>query len=402
METINRLGILGGSFDPIHNAHYMLAKQAMEQFHLDLVWFMPSGVSYHKGHGMTDTAHRVRMIELAIAEEPRFSCSDLDISRTGNTYTADTLRIVKERYPHSEVFFLMGADSLMHIENWYRPDVIFECATIIAARRPGHDDIALLAKREELKERFQARIEMLDVLYTDISSSHIRHALLNGESLEDFLSKPVEEYIYLHGLYQDVKPMHIDEITGDLKRRLKPSRFLHTMGVADTAAALAKHYGFSVEKAYLTGLLHDCAKYMSADEEIKCANMADIPLTEVEIACPALIHAKLGAYYAKERYHIRDEEILDAIRYHTTGRPDMTWLECIIYIADYIEPQRKEAPHLSELREMAYHNLDATIAQVAADTLSYLEQKGSVIDELSRKTCNFYQTQVQKERSEDE
>jgi len=111
-----------------------------------------------------------------------------------------------------------------------------------------------------------------------------------------------------------------------------------------------------------------------------------------------LIHAKLGAYYAKERYRVQDEDILNAVRFHTTGRPGMSLLECIIYIADYIEPGRCDAPHLTELRELAFQSLEDTIAWIAADTLEYLENKGSVIDDMSRKTCDYYQTLQQKER----
>ncbi len=392
METIKRLGILGGSFDPIHNAHVMLAQQAMAQFQLDQVWFMPSGVSYHKGHDMTPTEHRVAMVNLAIQKEPRFLCSDLDIARTGNTYTADTLRMVKEEHPDAEIFFLMGADSLMNMENWYLPEVIFSCATILAARRPGNDDEKLLAKRSDLMARFQARIELLDLLYADISSSQIRTALAEGITLDKLVPMEVETYIRKHHLYQAKEPASAREIQDDLKKRLKPSRFAHTLGVAQTAQKLAKKHGCDETQAYVAGLLHDCAKYMSADEEVKCANMAGITLTDYELACPALIHAKLGVYYAKERYRIQDPDILNAIRYHTTGRPGMSLLECILYVADYIEPGRAEAPHLSELRELSQLDLNRTIAWIADDTLVYLETKGSVIDEMSRKTRDYYRS----------
>lgn len=391
METIKKLGILGGSFDPIHRAHLMLAEEALSQCGLEQVWFMPSGISYHKGREMTPTEHRVAMVQLAIDGNPNFAFSDLDISREGNTYTADTLRILHERMPDAELYFLVGADSLMNMENWYRPEVIFEHAVILAARRPGSNDRVLSEKQEELKRRFHARIRILDCMYADISSSQIREALASGDSTEEMLPETVFRYIREHGLYEDRKPMTAAEILEDLKTRLKESRYRHTIGVAETARELALRWGEDPDRAYLAGVLHDCAKYLSGEEELRRAHMAGIGLTPCEEACPALIHAKLGAYYAKERYHITDPEVLDAIRYHTTGRPAMTLLESILFVADYVEPGRTEAPHLEEFRALAFQDLPQTIYRIAGDTLAYLEKKGSVIDDMSRRTCEFYQ-----------
>jgi nicotinate-nucleotide adenylyltransferase len=397
METLKRLGIFGGSFDPIHRAHLKLAEQALTQYSLDQVWFVPSGISYHKGHEMTPAGHRVAMVKLAIVREPRFVFSDLDIAREGNTYTADTLAFLKESMPDTELFFLVGADSLMNMENWYRPEAIFSAAHILAAGRPGNPESELHDKAEDLRKRFGARISWLDAGYTDISSSQIREAIRQGKDLSGFVLPEVEAYICEHGLYQGTGRWTAEEILADLKQRLKPGRFAHTLGVADTAKRLAAHYGAEEDKAYLSGVLHDCAKYLSGDEQIRRARMAGIALTDSELRCPALIHAKLGAYYARERYGIGDEDILNAIRYHTTGRPGMSLLECILYIADYVEPGRKEAPHLEELRRLAFQNLEETVYRISEDTVAYLEGIGSVIDEASRRTGDYYRNMIRKE-----
>lgn len=389
METKKRLGIFGGSFDPVHRAHLKLAKQAKKQFVLDEVWFVPSGVSYHKGNEMTSAHHRVEMLRRAIRGEEGFAVSDLDIARSGNTYTADTLTFLREQDPDTDLFFLAGADSLLNMENWYHPEVVFRTAEILAAERPGSSEEALRAKAGELRERFGARIAWVDGLYEEISSRQIREAVRLGESLSAYVTPEVEAYIQEQDLYREVEKTP-GEILEDLKNRLKPSRLAHTLGVAETARELAACYGADVDKAYLAGLLHDCAKDIPDEEQVHRAKMAGISLSGQELQAPALIHAKLGAYYARERYGIRDVEILDAIRYHTTGRPAMTLLEAILYIADYIEPGRKEAPHLPELRRLAKKSKEETVCRIAEDTLAYLTEKGGVIDETSRETAAYY------------
>lgn len=397
METKKRLGIFGGSFDPIHRAHWKLARQAKEQFELDEVWFVPSGISYHKGNEMTSAEHRVEMIRRAIRGEAGFLFSDLDIARSGNTYTADTLAFLKKGQPDTELFFLVGGDSLMNMENWYHPEVIFQTARILAALRPGNTREELREKAEELRKRFGAVIDWVDGLYEEISSRQIREAVSRGESLSAYVAPEVEAYIYEQGLYRE-QAKTPEEIRKDLEKRLKPGRLVHTLGVAKTAEELAVRYGAEREKAYLAGLLHDCAKDVPDGEQIHRAKMAGISLSEAELRSPALIHAKLGAYYARERYGIRDEEILDAIRYHTTGRPAMSRLEEILYIADYIEPGRKEAPHLSEIRRLAKESREETIYRIAADTLDYLSESGAVIDETSRETARYYQDLLQRKK----
>ncbi|MCI8514840.1 MAG: nicotinate (nicotinamide) nucleotide adenylyltransferase [Lachnospiraceae bacterium] len=399
METKKRMGIFGGSFDPIHRAHQKLAKQALEQFLLDEVWFVPSGVSYHKGNEMTSAHHRVQMIKRAIRNEEKFFFSDLDIARSGNTYTADTLAFLKEQKPDTELFFIAGADSLLNMENWYRPEAIFTAARILVAKRPGSPERELLIKAEELKEKFGARIDWIEGLYEDVSSRQIREAVQRGESLSDYVIPEVERYIREHELYRD-QPKTPEEIRKDLEKRLNPHRFAHTLGVARTAEELAAAYGADGEKAYLAGLLHDCAKDIPDKDQIHRAKMAGLTLSEQELLSPALIHAKLGAYYARERYGVRDEEILNAIRYHTTGRPAMTLLETILYIADYIEPGRENAPRLPELRHKAQGAREEVVCRIAEDTLEYLERCGAIIDNVSRETAEYYKRFMTDERND--
>ena len=185
--------------------------------------------------------------------------------------------------------------------------------------------------------------------------------------------------------------MDIIEIEDSLRDELPKDRFRHTMGVANTAACLAMRFGYDSERAYLTGLLHDCSKGYKSSEQAELAGNFNLKLSEIEVLNPALIHAKTGAYLANLKYGIKDEEILSAIRCHTTGKPDMTMLEKIIYIADYIEPNRKKQPHLKEIRKACFEDLDKGLLMILSDTVEYLKNNSPEnIDEMTLKTCEYY------------
>lgn len=175
-----------------------------------------------------------------------------------------------------------------------------------------------------------------------------------------------------------------------LERALNPNRYEHTLGVAYTAAALAMRYDYDVEKARIAGLLHDCAKCIPEKKRLKLCKQYQIPLTEAELASPGLIHAKLGAYVAQDKYGITDPEILSAITWHTTGRPEMSLLEKIIYISDYIEPRRHKAVRLAQIRKTAFLDLDQALMMILEDSISYLNASGKKIDLTTQNTYDYY------------
>ena len=168
------------------------------------------------------------------------------------------------------------------------------------------------------------------------------------------------------------------------------SRYEHTLGVEFTAASLAMRYEVDIEKAELAGLLHDCAKCIDSEDTLDECKKYNIELTDVEKRNPFLIHSKLGAVPAKKLYGVDDEDIISAIRFHTTGKPDMTMLEKIIFIADYIEPGRDKAPNLKELRKMSFIDIDEAMYMILKDTLDYLDKGEGEKDELTRDTYLFY------------
>lgn len=181
-----------------------------------------------------------------------------------------------------------------------------------------------------------------------------------------------------------------EEISSELKTALSKDRYEHTLGVAYTAAALAMRYEKDIDKAMLSGLLHDCAKCYSEKEKFEKCNHYNIELSQIEIENPSLIHAKLGAAVAKDLYGITDTEVLDSIRYHTTGRPSMSWLEQIIFISDYIEPQRKVAPNLKKIRKESFMDLNKGTTMILRNILSYLYSRHNPIDPMTQKTYDYY------------
>ena len=175
-----------------------------------------------------------------------------------------------------------------------------------------------------------------------------------------------------------------------LKNRLSPMRYEHSLSVSFTCMSLAMRYGYDMNKAELAGLMHDCGKRYSDEVILKKCLKHGIPVTESENKALAVLHAKYGAWLAENKYQIRDEEILSAIACHTTGKPDMTVLDKILYIADYIEPRRYKAENLPEMRAMAYVDLDQTMYAILDGTLEYLTKKGGSIDPMTREAHIYF------------
>lgn len=184
--------------------------------------------------------------------------------------------------------------------------------------------------------------------------------------------------------------MNYEKLEKQLKKELDNDRFRHTIGVAHTAAALAMRFGYDMDKAYLAGLLHDCAKCISNDKKLLLCEKNKLEVSEIEKQSPFLLHAKLGSFLAKEKYGVEDEEILSAIRWHTTGHAQMTLLEKIIYIADYIEPNRKKLPNLTLVRGLCFANLNTGLRKILEDSLEYLKSKNNPIDPLTQETYDYY------------
>ncbi|MCI9125470.1 MAG: HD domain-containing protein [Eubacterium sp.] len=175
-----------------------------------------------------------------------------------------------------------------------------------------------------------------------------------------------------------------------LQRDMDKDRYQHTLGVMYTSASLAMAYHYDVKQAMLAGLLHDCAKCVPHEKKLELCRKNHIETTPIERENPFLLHAKVGALLARKKYDVKDQEILHAIAVHTTGCPDMNTLDMILFVADYIEPGRDKAQNLSEIREMAFQNLELTVEKILSDTLHYLNEKSGGIDPMTEITYEYY------------
>lgn len=396
---MKKIGILGGTFNPIHNAHLMMAQAAYEQYQLDEVWFMPSKNPPHKRkENIVSEQHRSRMIQFAIDGAKQFSFSCLELEREGITYTYETLAQCVEKYPDTKFYFIVGGDSLRDFEQWYRPETIVSFCTVLATSRNGMSEEELKRRCEQLSAKLGGVFLPVMMPQIAISSMEIRQLLADGKALNGIVPNKVSRYIQFHGLYQEepIKKIERKEWNSYLASTLRPKRYEHTIGVANTAMQLAAvHIGTkeACKRAKWAGLLHDCAKYLTDAEMLIYCKEYDISLSTVEMQNPALIHGKLGAYFAKHRYGVTDEEICSAICCHTTGKPNMTTLEKILYVADFIEPGRKmdSMPYsLMEVRKMCFCDLDKGLRMTLANTVHYLQKGNYPIDDTTLQTYDYY------------
>lgn len=395
-----RIGIMGGTFNPIHNVHLIMAEEARRQFQLKKVLFIPSKNPPHKKKKtIVSDEHRKRMIQHAIQGNHAFLFSDMELEREGTTYTKDTLSALKQLYPKDKFYFIVGGDSLASMEMWYEPSYIFKNCRILAANRDETDGRQIRKLKTRYEKNYGAEISEIKMPPISISSEMIRNKLADHSSISGYVPACVERYIRANQLYGCLDPLFLhtpseQEVIRYLDANLKPKRFLHTLGVAATAANLAAVHHGNPKEAYLAGLLHDCAKYLTGEEGVELCDQEQIPLSEVERKNTVLIHGKLGAHFAKTRYGVENEEILSAIRYHTTGRPGMGLLEKIIYLADFMEPGRKMEcqPHtLTEIRNVCYIDINEALRMALECCIGYLQQTHELeLDPLTLETYEYY------------
>ena len=252
-----RIGIMGGTLDPVHNGHIEIARSVRAELGLDGVMLLPAGDPPHKKRE-SDKLDRLEMAKRAAAEFDWMFVSDLEIARKGTTYTVDTLRALKRKQPDAEWIYIIGADTLNILDSWRNFPEIAQLCAFAAVSRPGVSGERAYAAL--LKERYGAEIIFAKASGPDISSTAIRARVAEGRSIRGLAPDSVCDYIREKGLYLCAYTWNELEVL--LSERLKPARFRHTMGVAETAERLARKYGADPMRARLAGMLHDCAKSM--------------------------------------------------------------------------------------------------------------------------------------------
>ena len=370
-----KVGIMGGTFNPIHEGHLMIARAAKKAAGLDRVIFLPSGQPPHKQNtSLAPAVSRLNMTILAVNGQEGFEVSDMEVLREGTTYTVDTMRELTSTRPDVEWYYIIGGDTLFQLPTWRTPEKIAGLLKggMIVVPRPGADYEALHEQAEKLKGSIGLKTLIAGEGGPDISSTEIRERLMKGEAVNGLIPQAVADYITLHGRYG----VPYGQMTMMLKKSLSEYRLRHTLSVAETAVWLARQFGVDPVQAHMAGMLHDCAKGMDAPTLLQLIRSGGISADELELSMPALLHAPAGAALARSQYHVSDQGVLSAIRWHTTGRRNMTQLEKVVYLADMIEPGRAMYPGLEELRQCARENLDEAVHMAAAQSASYVAARG--------------------------
>lgn len=386
---MKKYGIIGGTFNPIHNAHIYIAYEAMRQLNLDKVIFMVAGVPPHKlNKEIVEATARLDMVKLAIQDYKEFEASDYEIQKKGLSYTYETLETLKTK--DVELFFITGADCLLNIEKWKNPQRILNSAKFVVFNRGGYNLENLNNQKSYIEKKYKTNILFLNIINLEISSSIIRNRIKSKERVDFFIPSSVLSYIKQNNLYSEKGEvsMTINEIKTYLKQNLKEGRYNHVLGVVETAKELAKINNVSEEKAEIAALGHDIAKNLTTEEMLKIIEKANIILSKSEEKTKELWHSIIAPILAKEKLGILDEEILSAMRWHTTGKENMSKLEKIIYIADMIEPGRN-FPGVQELRKATYEDLDKGVLMGLNHTINYLSKKNLLIDENTIKARNY-------------
>ncbi len=378
-----KIGIMGGTFNPIHNAHIELAYKALLQYKLDKVLFITNGNPPHKKNSsVLDCNIRHKMVKLAIADYPKFEAYDYEIKKETPSYSYDTLQHLKRLDKTNELYFIIGADSLHDITSWAKPRLVMELCTLLIYNREGYDAQSDLL---ELKKNYYLKSEFINAPNVDISSSDIRKKIENNEDVSGYLPEDVYEFIKRNSLYQKKK----SSLKRSLRKQLKPQRFFHSVNVCNMASEMAEIFRFNKTKAYLAGLLHDCAKCIPYEKMLKMCEDLEVELDEYESRTPALIHAKLGEKVAIAQYGIYDEEILESIRYHTLGHPDMGNIAKIVFVADMLEPSRC-FDGIDELRKIAKKDLDLAVYECTKKTIDFNVAKNRPVHPMAYKMLEAF------------
>ena len=357
------IAIYGGSFNPPHLGHAAAVRSAWEQLRPDRFLIIPAAVPPHKSlaQGSPTGEERLELCRLACAPFPWAEVLDLELKREGKSYTADTLEEIRRMYPADELWLLMGTDMFLTLQAWHDPQRILSLAGIAAFGRTEEDTEELFSvQRDYLYRTFPgARIFTLTIPgVVDVSSTELRDELRTGKG-GAALPPAVYGYILRKGLYgvqADLKHLTLSQLRPVALSYLKYKRIPHVLGTEQEAIRLAERYGGDVEKARVAALLHDCTKKLDMEEQLALCRHYGIELDELEQKALKLLHAKTGAAIARDVFGV-DEEIYHAIWWHTTGHANMTLLEKIIYLADYIEPSR-DFPGVDKLRKVCYEDLD--------------------------------------------
>lgn len=384
-----RIGIYGGAFNPPHTGHIRAAEYAVQALNLDKLLLIPSCTSPHKPlpAGSAEPEQRLAMTKLWAGE--KMEVCDIELSRGGTSYTYETVEYLKKQYPDDELVLFMGTDMFLSFHTWKEPERILKCVSLAVFYRGDKGEKETIAARHREYETQGHKVYLVENPVTEISSTQLRRMLV-FQCAAPFLDEKVASYIQDNGLYataENYKNLPMDKLETVVVGLLNPNRVRHVLGCRDTAAGLARVWGADETDAARAGLLHDITKALDGPLQLTLCHEYGKVLDEFSENNPKTLHALTGSMVA-ERIFGENKAVVSAIESHTTGKPAMNTLEKIIYVADYMEPNR-DFPGVEELRRLAYTDLDGALKLGLEMTLAMLRQQKRQISPASSQALAY-------------
>ena len=384
-----KIAMFGGSFNPPHMGHVEAARSVIASIHPDRLLIMPTCVSPHKAMaGDTPPPEkRLELCRLAFAGLPEAEVSDLEMRRAGKSYTVDTLQQLKELYPDAELTLVMGTDMILSLESWKDPETIMQLAQIAVLLREDGEKDAVLKQIDHLQTVYDAKVQLLEAAVYPATSTEIRAELKQAEKPAE-LGEEEYAYIVKHLLYG--ARAELCSLREKGLAMLKPNRVKHVLGVEQEAVKLAKRWGEDEYMAAAAGILHDCTKKLTTDEQLNLCKKYGIILDTFEEGFEKALHQMTGAAVAEHEFGAC-KAICEAIRWHTTAKPEMTTLEKVVYLADYIEPNR-DFEGVDRMRVISYQDLDLAMEEGLRMTMEDLRSKHAHVLEESQRAYDWFKS----------
>jgi len=390
---MERIGIYGGTFNPVHLGHFRGAQYAQKALGLSKLLMIPDRIAPHKQlpENSASPEQRLEMVRLGLSSDSAVEASPVSLDREGASYAYETVAAVRAMYPDAKLYFLLGDDMLPDFPNWRKPEKILENAALAVFCRGGKE--VLQAKKT--LETMGAEVILLDNPITDISSTQLRRMLV-FRCAGEFIPEAVQRYIYAHGLYgtgRTYRNLPEAELEQAVISLLKPNRVKHVLGCRQTAVELAKLYGADESDAARAALLHDVTKALDGPLQLTLCQAYGTILDDFSTKNPKTLHALTGSLVA-DRIFGENKAVVEAICCHTTGKADMNLLEKIIYVADYMEPNR-DFPGVEKLRRLAYTDITQALKLGLEMTLAMLTEQGREISPQSREALLYLENNSQ-------
>ncbi|MBQ5327230.1 MAG: nicotinate (nicotinamide) nucleotide adenylyltransferase [Oscillospiraceae bacterium] len=381
--------LFGGSFDPVHNGHENILRTALEYKKFDKIIIMPIGSPGHKPSCKAPFAVRKHLVELAFGDMGvEMEVSDFEGNSRQKSYSYITVDHLKNLYPGSRIYFIIGADSAINMHKWMNWQYLAQNVIFLVFDREEEANPRLLQAVKNIQQYSPDTVIIKSKVFP-VSSTQIRNLAGEGQDITGLVDVKVQPIIEKYQLYSnDFYEKNINTARLLIPLMLREKRAQHTYNVAKLAVELARMYGVDTQKAELAALLHDIMKQQPDDIMLHRARQSDI-IEKIDSKPMPVLHGFAAADYARREMGIEDEEILMAIKSHTCGRKNMTDIEKVIYLADMLSEERN-FPEKEPLLALARQNLDIAMEQALKDSINWLKERGGEIDRDSCEALEYF------------